>query len=368
MKIPVTYLVLFFLAGVLIPCVRAQRQSPVESPQDPKLIPRASDEGRLGQRISIDVVVADASGNPVPGIGQQFFTLLDNQQPKPLYSFQAVLGAQATPPDTAILLIDLVNTPAKDVAAEQTQLVAFLRQNHGHLSMPTSIVVLGDEGLTIGHPSLDGNALAANLGAMMDKPRTLVAKYGWAAPVYQRRLSDAALNEMVRSEHSKPGRKLLIWIGPGWFVAPSDPHDVLVRQQVGSPDPVAMLDDLAERAAGLRAARITLYNINPVPVKDDPNRGFDYRKFLAPVTTPSQLQDGNRSLPVLAIESGGLVLRSTSDLAGDMQKCLTDASAYYTLIFDRPPATAPDEYHSISVQVNRPGVTVRTRHGYYSTP
>ncbi len=358
---------LFLFLCLLNPRVQAQQQNSAEIPRDPKLVPRSPDERAVGQRIAVDVIVADASGKPIAGIDEQSFSLLDNQQPRPLYSVHAVLGALATPPDKAILLVDLVNTPPKGVEAEQMQLDGFLRKNQGHLSIPTSIVVLSDAGLTIEHASLDGNALAAQLRVMMNVPRTLVAKYGWAAPLYQMTLSEAALNALVRSEYKQPGRKLLIWIGPGWFVGQSDPRDALVRQQVGPPKETPTMDGLGVRATGLRAARITLYSINPVAAKDDPYRSFDYRKFLAPVTTPSQLQGGNTALPVLAIQSGGLVLRSTDDLPGDIEKCLGDASAYYTLTFDPAPDTRA-EYHSLSVQVSRPGVTVRTRYGYYTTP
>src|ERR1700722_8452956 len=42
-----------------------------------------------GRRISIDVVVTDKSGKPVPGLQQQDFTLLDDKQPQPILSFHA---------------------------------------------------------------------------------------------------------------------------------------------------------------------------------------------------------------------------------------------------------------------------------------
>ena len=42
------------------------------------------------------------------------------------------------------------------------------------------------------------------------------------------------------------------------------------------------------------------------------------------------------------------------------------AQAYYELSFDPPRAEHPDEYHHIEVQVAKPGLTARTREGYYS--
>jgi hypothetical protein len=45
-----------------------------------------------------------------------------------------------------------------------------------------------------------------------------------------------------------------------------------------------------------------------------------------------------------------------------------DGSAYYELIFDPTPAEHPNEYHQIELQVSQPGLTLRTRQGYYNQP
>ena len=44
------------------------------------------------RRITLDVVVTDHSGKPVPGLQQQDFTLLDNKQPQPIVDFRAADG------------------------------------------------------------------------------------------------------------------------------------------------------------------------------------------------------------------------------------------------------------------------------------
>jgi hypothetical protein len=45
---------------------------------------------------------------------------------------------------------------------------------------------------------------------------------------------------------------------------------------------------------------------------------------------------------------------------------MSDTSAYYLLAFT-PARGEPYEYHQIEVQVSKPGYTVRTRTGYYSS-
>jgi hypothetical protein len=76
----------------------------------------------------------------------------------------------------------------------------------------------------------------------------------------------------------------------------------------------------------------------------------------------------NLSLKVLAVQSGGVVLPPTNDMAGSIQECLQDAGAFYTLSFEPAPADGPDQYHELKVRVDKPGLTARTRTGYYDQP
>src|SRR5277367_39361 len=74
----------------------------------------------VNRSITLDVVVTDKSGKPVPGLQQQDFTLLDNKQPQKILSFTAVDGGAATadPPVAVILLVDEVNASFSNVSFE----------------------------------------------------------------------------------------------------------------------------------------------------------------------------------------------------------------------------------------------------------
>jgi len=39
---------------------------------------------------------------------------------------------------------------------------------------------------------------------------------------------------------------------------------------------------------------------------------------------------------------------------------VVDATAFYTLTFDSPPADHPNEYHSLLVKIGKSGLTART--------
>ena len=80
------------------------------------------------------------------------------------------------------------------------------------------------------------------------------------------------------------------------------------------------------------------------------------------------MQLGNLGLQVLSVQSGGLALESDSDVAGLIEKCLTDAQSWYKIVYDPPPADKPDEYHHIEIRLDQRGLIPRTSEGYYSNP
>jgi hypothetical protein len=89
---------------------------------------------------------------------------------------------------------------------------------------------------------------------------------------------------------------------------------------------------------------------------------------LKGVPSTRQAESGNLSVPVLAIHSGGLVLNTAGDLIGQLNRCIVEAKAYYTLGFDPSRAEHTDEYHELEVKVSKPGMKARTNAGYYAQP
>jgi hypothetical protein len=67
-----------------------------------------------------------------------------------------------------------------------------------------------------------------------------------------------------------------------------------------------------------------------------------------------------------AHQSGGLVLTSAKDIAGQIARCAADLESYYSLAFEYPPASQFGEYHSLEVKIDKPDIAVRTRKLYYA--
>jgi VWFA-related protein len=171
------------------------------------------------------------------------------------------------------------------------------------------------------------------------------------------------LNSLAAREASKPGRKLVVWISPGWPIL-SGP-----RMTLSSRDSQMIFNSIVGASTALRQARITLYSVDPLGMADSGGlRTTYYQVFLQGVTKPSQVQIGNLALQVIATQSGGLALYGSNDIVGGLDRCIADANAFYVMTMEAAPADRPNEYHSLEVKVKTPGLTARTRTGYYAQP
>ena len=128
-------------------------------------------------------------------------------------------------------------------------------------------------------------------------------------------------------------------------------------------------DQVVTASNGLRGSRITLNSIYPIdPGSTDERRIQHYRSFLKGVVSVNQVRPGDLALPVLAIHSGGRALVAPGDLGDQIASCIDEARSYYTLTFDPATAKHVDEYHELTVHVDKPGLRARTSAGYYAEP
>jgi VWFA-related protein len=336
--------------------------------------------------IKLDVVVTDKSGKPISGIARKDFTLLDNGQPAKILTFHAYdeTPPGPDPPVKIILLVDTLNLPERMASYERREVERFLRQNGGRLAQPVSLVELSIMGIvTVGQPSADGNALAAdfahnkNLEWIRHVPGGMRGEslgYLYSEPAAWSALK--ALGDIATAERQRPGRKLLIWVGPGWGVASG-----AYLNGTGARQTFDLIDWFSTL---LREARIALYSFSVGETNAD-GRALTYLSFLSGVKSVKQATFMHLNRKVLAVESGGRVLDPSGDLTGDpvpaltdfkpiadlvlqINSCVQEAGAFYTLSFDPSRADRPDEYHDLKVQVDTPGLTARTTTGYYDQP
>jgi VWFA-related protein len=333
-------------------------------PLPPTAGPVAAAAADTTRKLFLDVFVADKSGKPVPGLQQQDFTLLDNKQPTKITDFFAVdEAAAADAPVEIILLLDRVNTAFSANSNLQQQLEKYLKQNNGQLSRPVSIISVTDSETKIMPATRDGNVLATSLEQYQSGLRQITRSEGAYGAVERVELSLRALHEVSAYGSKRPGRKLLIWLSPGWPTL-SGP-----RIQLSEKDQRGIFNSIVVASDDLRHARISLYSIDPRGVSSASTiEASYYKEFLKGVTTAKKSQFGNLALQVLAEQSGGKVFFGSNDLPAEIERCLSDLKSWYVLTFASLPGDGPNEYHALDVKIDKPGVLARTRAGYYAQP
>jgi VWFA-related protein len=315
-------------------------------------------------RMLLDVVVTAKSGVPARGLQQQDFTLTDNKVKQTINSFQAVDGRQA--PIDVIVVIDAVNASYSTVGFEREQVDKVLRADQGKLAYPVSLAVLTDTDLQIVQGfSSDGNALSAALDQYANGLRSFRSSGGFfeANEVFEislRGLQDLIDRESARSSQDLT-RKAIVWLSPGWPLLSGPNIEIDAKQQE------SLFGRIVDFSNHFWRDNVTLYSIDPSGTAN-PSHTFFWRNFLKGVSKPSQVQAGDLALEVLATQSGGIALNSSNDIAAQLQKCLADLGSYYQLSFDPPHADKPNEYHQIEIRLAEPGLSARTRQGYYSQP
>ena len=380
---------LCLLAVVRLPCADGQfetSQVPVTATVSSAPVKMQMDAHPEGI-IHLDVAATDREGKPFSGLAAKDFTLTDNGVPQKIVSFAA--SNLPTNEDErlteVVLVLDEVNLSTEQLERVKDESIKFLRQNGGHLGEPTSVYWFTTSGLyATATPTTDGNALAEDV-AQHRSHRTVWAISRGHDPSMVSASSFVAAesegyerwNRSLRAVYSiaierrdAPGRKLLLWMGFGWRAVhgPEEYKD-------------AAFPWLVELSTRIREARMVISEvtarIEPVTARTEPTASDfkdAYKGYLAGVHAPSEVEEqgfgsySHFALPVLAIQSGGLVLDELSEISRSIEYCVEDARVFYTMSFDPPHAAKPDEYHDLKVQIEAPGLSARTNTGYYDQP
>ncbi len=310
--------------------------------------------------LRLNVVVDTKSGQPVSNLRQQDFTVLDNKIPRPITDFK--IKSAADEPVHVIVLLDAVNIPYSMVAWSRQEVEKFLKANEGKLTYPTSIAVLTDQGVQIDNDfSTDGNALSDGLEHHPIGLREITRDSEWSDPE-RMQICITAFQQFLGYTSSLPGRKIVLWISPGWPLLSGPRVDLTLHQEQ------QIFNEIVGLSTRLRQIDLTVYDISPIGATESIERADDYLTFLKGITKPTQVEFGNLGLQVLAVQSGGLAFEGNSDVDGLMKKCLTDAKLWYEIEFTPLPADKPNEYHHIEIRLDQRDLVARTRDGYYANP
>ncbi len=315
----------------------------------------------LEGRLTLDLQVTNAKGQAVHGLTLSDLRLSDNGAPRDLTSLHEIAGRTSQPPVEAILILDAMNASFESVGILRQGVDRFLKQDGGHLPIPISLVFLTDTGTRISKPSVNGLELAEDLGKLRTPLRVLDSAQGVSGAMDRLQRSLKALEMVATYEASMPGRKLVLWMGPGW---------PLLSARTSAPsakDARRYYSSIVEFTTSIRRAHMTLYSLIPLNLSHgNLTSTFVYEDYLKGVSDASQADSPYLAVQVLSVHSGGLVLNGTGDLGSEIVRCIADADSYYEVTFDAASGDAAGSYHAITVTANRPGTHIRTSAAYYA--
>ena len=351
-----------FIAGIIILGIcRVGGQTPPL--RDPSVVQKtlaplsATDPVLRDGLFSIDLVVEDSAENPVSDLEPGDFTLLDNGQQAKIRTLHNSLATSEALPEL-IFVLDAVNLSPQQLAQTESAIVHFLLRNGGREEAACFLYRLTRDGLfSSSELTRDGNLLAKEV-EQHKSPRTVWRSAqndeadllrSWQGISQPNSLSLRALGSIAIDQREIAGRKVVVWIGPGWPVNGGN----------------RSFDVATELSTRLREARIMLDNVN---VRPDPVWPFNYHDYLEAPQSQRDMEPVKLALQVIATHTGGMVLASSGDLDRDIERCVGAERSFYTLTFNPPHTYQMDEFHNLRLQVDRPALTVRALMGYYNEP
>ena len=343
-------LILPFAAAACLASALAQEPIPTPKPDASSMT-----------SMQLAVVVNGKHDKPVEQVlPESAFTLLDNGVSRPIKSFRHVASDA---PVRVLIVIDAVNAGYTTIAYEREQIDKFLSANNGQLARPTALAILTDKGVQQQPASTrDGHAIRAALDAQTTGLRFLGRDTGFYGAEERLDLSLNALRTLIAGEAELPGRKLIIFVSPGWALFSGPRIELDTKQQQG------IFGQVIQLTRQLQQANVTLYAVDPRGNNQPIQSRFYYQDYLKGVAKPQQTDFADLSLQVLATHSGGLVLNSNNNIDELVKRAVDDAAEYYEISFVPAPAEHPNEYHAIDIKLADPGLTARTRQAYYSEP
>jgi VWFA-related protein len=122
-------------------------------------------------------------------------------------------------------------------------------------------------------------------------------------------------------------------------------------------------------------ANVTVNTIDPnalettnVHAGDDfkPSRPISEQAAAQEKANRASLIERQQSLQTVADLTGGRAILNANNPEESVRSILDESSAYYLLAFQVSDVKADGRFHPVSVKVNRPGLQVHTRKGYYA--
>lgn len=337
--------------------------------------------------VQLDVSVTDKTGALVTDLTKDDFTVYENGKRQTIRNFDAFNAHYLTPQvisqgvnSTAdlqrlapaapviVLVLDELNTDFGDNAFARTQIRKYLQGQSEVLAQPTSLLVATDDGFEqVADYTLDRSKLLHALERLKPMlPGELMRTGGSPEGVAMRFAQTlASLQQIAEAGAGHHGRKNVIWVGRGFDSI--DLRDAASHQ-------VELVKGAAERALNLmKDSNVVLFTIDPTlstKMAAEPNSdqlSSSLAPFTAELHNTKDPFDGTVSFNTFAPETGGKAFSMNNGLDQEINASVIAGTQFYTLSYVPGGDYSPnDPYRRIDVQVDRPGLAVSTRRGYFT--
>ena len=330
--------------------------------------------------VELDVTVLDKDRRPVKGLTADDFTILDRGKPQPIVAFSAV---DVPPPVSypapwmrdapidvvsnvenrrlvAIVMDDAYTDFNPDMAKRAKEIARKSVDELGPADLGSVIFTLMGRAQNF---TSDRSRLLAAIESYVPKQRNGEAPLPCIGPAPA--IPGAPVRHGAFGTHkcdiealatvaealstASPGRKVVIFISGGRKF----------RLAMGDDAP-----DLTKLFRNLQRANITVFAFDARGLLPPGGTSADRRELPDPATAGSDLGQ-NESLYTFAANTGGRTIANTNDPQSHVAETFRESSSYYFIGFQ----TASDSHdvglRNVEVRVNRPGVQVQTRKGYY---
>jgi len=408
------------LAGLLVlaiaPSVYAQSDPPKANGSTPTFT--ASTE-----LVLVPAIVTDHHGAHIPGLTRDDFVLLENGKEQKISSFEEItptatpvpeLNASTGPLEFTntrpanfqprrinIIVLDALNTSFGDQAYARRELIKYLSTSLQPNQLTTLLLLTGTGVKVIHDFTTDTGVLIAAIqrqkgqtGHMEGEDISVIGSDSRPAGNLNRQqilIEADRIDTMIRRAQSMavghdlnfailetvdcmeaiaqaysgiPGRKSLIWITGGF------------PMMLNLYDPVVTVyqERRARMFDHLNSANIAVY---PVDARGLVNPDFISAADHVPVLGGGfgwvETMDFNvfahmetlNTFRDVADMTGGRAFFNTNDLSHAVDKAATDSSSYYLLGFYVKAGARKPGWRKLKVKVNRPGLRVRARQGYF---
>jgi VWFA-related protein len=349
------------LCGFVLVAVFASQKADAQGPPPPSGTPTFKTTSTL---VFLDVTVLDKQGRPVvTGLTQDDFTITEDKKPQRIFSFEApevhVLGSSAgdsNPEGKApitIFVLDEANAGFGDFAYIRYSMRKYLDSQPAQLSFPAEMMVLSNRSSKVVQGFTRNKEHLLDALNHLEPEMQFTLKNGYF--FWDRIATSTGSLRMIALEcKDMPGRKNVIWLGPG----PFEPDET----EGPVPEVRAFPDFVHDTVNMLVQARISLFVVLPGFSFDDSPGGslYNYSDAEAGETDPRFTFGG------LVRETGGELFDGRKHVDAEIKQALEMGSNYYTLTYQPLNSNTDGQFRRIHVTVRDPNLRVVTKVGYFA--